>query len=142
MMILLFQACAALQQRPSGGRRLAGDPHGAGCAAFLADQLCREGLTLLSDQPYWGEGGWSLDVTVREAAFTLCIHWLPLGSPPRDFWVVQVRPRVGPLVRLLGTEVPDAALRTLRDVLERIVRAQDPNSELRWTTTEETPHCA
>jgi hypothetical protein len=142
MMILLFQSRAALQLRPSNGFRQVGDPHGAGCAAFLADQLSRECLTLLSEQPYWGEGGWSLDVAVGEAAFTLCIHWLPLGAPPRDFWVVQIRPRVGPLSQLLGTELPEAALRTLREALERVVKAQDPTSELRWTTTAETPNCA
>jgi hypothetical protein len=136
---LLFQSRAARPARSTIGLKPVGDPQGAGCAAFLADQLSREGVTLLSEQPYWGEGGWSLDIAVYEAAFTLCFHWLPLGSPPRDFWVVQIRPRVGPLGLMLGTAVPEAALDTLREVLERIVKAQDPASELRWSTFEDVP---
>jgi hypothetical protein len=135
---LLFQFRVVLPPWPRNGGLRTSDPRGAGCAAFLAEQLRRQGLTLLSEQPYLGEGGWSLDVTADDAAFTLSVHWLPLGAPPQDFWVVQIRPRLGPLAAILGTAVPEAALLALRGALERIVRAEDPSSEIRWSTNDES----
>jgi hypothetical protein len=134
---LLFQSRVALPPWSQPGGRQVADPHGAGFAAVLAEQLVREGVWLLSEHPYWGEGGWCVDIAANETVFTLCVRWLPPAGRSPDSWVVQVRPHLGPLAGILGTALPEAAFSVLQEILERVVKAEDPTADLRWSTTGE-----
>jgi hypothetical protein len=135
---LLFQSRLALQPRSYPGALQVTDPYGASFATVLAEQLVREGVWLLSERPYWGDGGWCVDIAANEAVFTLCVHWLPSAGPgSSDSWAVQVRPHLGVLAGILGTSLPEAAFGVLQEVLEKVVKAEDPTIDLRWSTAGE-----
>jgi hypothetical protein len=130
---LLFRSELDLPQGSEDADGGLSDLRAEGWAEFLADRLTGEGLAPLSDRPYRSEGGWSLDVAANAAAFTLTVGSRSPAERGSEFWVVRIRPRLGPLFRLLGPAVPAAGIDLLREALERIVRMRDPATEIRWS---------
>ena len=113
-----------------------GDPWGQDVAVFLAQRLPQHGIDVPIAEPYWGEGGWYLDVALNTAKFNLFVSRWPVGEPDPLRWVIQVHERRGLLARLLGQKVPEQQWMALRAAVDAALY-DGVAVDARWMTLEE-----
>jgi hypothetical protein len=98
-------------------------------------QLGEKGASIVYDEPFEGEGGWTLVVRICDEEFNLFVHWAPIG-PAEDYWVIQIRRPKGVLAALFGRSAPQDVQPTA-DLVREILKANPQIRDVRWLTMEE-----
>ena len=111
-------------------------PLGSDFAKYVEGRLIAHGTSSLSS-PVPGEGGWSFDVGFNSGKFGLFVHWAPIGNPPTDRWVIQLRSNESSLESLLGRR--DVRLRA-SDIVSFLQSALATSKEIegvQWVSNRE-----
>lgn len=104
-------------------------PLGKDLADYLKSEFAENGLT--TSIPIEGSDHWVFDVETQGRRFSLIIHWAPMGNPPSDYWVVQLRERVGLIAGLFGRRRSFDCER-LHNVLQSVLEADANIQNLEW----------
>ena len=108
------------------------EPWGEDCASFIAVGLRDAGWTVAP--LYSGEEGWYVDIEHDQLRFSLFVQWVPIGTPPEDYWSVQIRERRGIFGRILGRPSPYTRV---RQDLDSLLRERGAIANLRWMSLDQ-----
>lgn len=110
-------------------------PLGLDFAKYVEEKLLAHGASSFS-APVPGEGGWSFDVDINSEKFRVFSHWAPIGNPPVDRWVIQVRSGesfLDSLLRRRRASFNDAIISFLKDALA----TSEAIEEIQWISHKE-----
>jgi hypothetical protein len=112
-------------------------PLGYDAAVYFQRKLSERGIPSIDDEPIMGEGGWHWRVSSGQEVLSLVLNWAPIGSPPRDCWVIQSQVHTGYISRLIGRKNRDYELVPLCTVLKIIIESEPGITDVHWLTTDE-----
>lgn len=112
-------------------------PLGQDAAVYVQSKLAEHNIASVPVKPIVGEGGWSWNANLEGTQFRLFLHWAPIGNPPQDAWVIQVRKSVGLLAKVFGRPSTSTHSSPLMEVLKRIIEHDPTFQNVQWLTAAE-----
>jgi hypothetical protein len=109
---------------------------GQDCALYLRKEIESTAGWSVDAAVSLEDDGWAFDARLGPASYGLFVHWAPIGSPPRDLWVVQLYRKVGFIKEILKSKERDE-VEELAGVVDHILSNDERIRDLRWYTFDE-----
>jgi hypothetical protein len=126
-------------QQISNGSQSHQEPAGKDLAEYVHSYLTE--LKVIVRKPTPNEDHWVIDLQHEGIAFLLLLHWVPIGKPSTDWWVIRPYREVGVFKALFYKQKQKSQeLTPVCDLLHRILDVNANMYNLRWVQEEELWH--